>query len=141
VRRTLLTVLATLAGVVLLLSLKPHHASPPVAVAPQHTGKAPAPTRSGGTRNGTVTGQVVETKYGPVQVAAVLTDGRLTGVKVLQTPSGNGRDRRIAARAVPQLTKEALAAHSAHISAVSGASYTSAGYTRSLQSALDAAHG
>lgn len=140
-RRTVVTVLATLAGLVLLLSLKPHHAAPPAAVAPQHTGPTPAPTSSGGTRSGTVTGQVVHTKYGPVQVAAVLTDGRLTGVKVLQTPSDNGRDRQIAARAVPQLTKEAVAAHSAHIDAVSGASYTSEGYTQSLQSALDAAHG
>ena len=140
-RRTLVTVLATLAGVVLLLSLKPHHAAPPAALAPHHTGTPPAPTSTGGTRNGTVPGQVVQTKYGPVQVAAVLTDGRLTGVKVLQTPSGNGRDRQIAARAVPQLTREALAAHSAHIAAVSGASYTSEGYTRSLQSALDASHG
>jgi uncharacterized protein with FMN-binding domain len=139
VRRTLLTVLATLAGLVLLLSLKPHHGAPPAALAPQHTGPPPSPTGSGGTRNGTVTGQVVQTKYGPVQVAAVLSDGRLTGVKVLQTPSGNGRDRQIAAHAVPQLTREALAAHSAHIAAVSGASYTSEGYRQSLQSALDAA--
>ena len=39
----------------------------------------------------------------------------------------------------PILRREALAAGSARIDAVSGASYTSAGYIQSLQSALDAA--
>jgi uncharacterized protein with FMN-binding domain len=40
---------------------------------------------------------------------------------------------------VPQLTQEALSAQSARIDAVSGATYTSDGYIRSLQSALDKA--
>ncbi|MCL2731147.1 MAG: FMN-binding protein, partial [Actinomycetia bacterium] len=39
----------------------------------------------------------------------------------------------------PQLTQEALAAQSAHIDSVSGATYTSDGYVQSLQSALDKA--
>jgi uncharacterized protein with FMN-binding domain len=41
--------------------------------------------------------------------------------------------------ALPKLTSETLAAQSARIDAVSGASYTSAGYIQSLQSALDKA--
>ncbi len=45
----------------------------------------------------------------------------------------------ISASAAPTLRREALAAGSARIDAVSGASYTSAGYIQSLQSALDAA--
>ncbi|MEV5775163.1 FMN-binding protein [Streptomyces antimycoticus] len=40
---------------------------------------------------------------------------------------------------MPRLTREALSAQSTHIDAVSGATYTSEGYTRSLQSALDRA--
>lgn len=81
----------------------------------------------------------MSTQYGTVQVAATVKAGKLTAVKVLQVPSGNGRDQQIAAYAVPRLTKEALARHSAHIDAVSGASYTSQGYIQSLQSALDRA--
>ncbi|MEU4494553.1 FMN-binding protein [Streptomyces sp. NPDC023998] len=139
-RRAVVTILSTTAGVVMLLSFKPHHSSPPAVSAPQPSGTAPAQTASGGTRTGTFTGDVVDTRYGPVQVAAVLTDGRLTAVKVLHVPSENGRDQEISTYAVPRLTQEALGAQSARIDAVSGASYTSEGYIQSLQSALDSAH-
>ncbi|NUP34120.1 MAG: FMN-binding protein, partial [Streptomycetaceae bacterium] len=93
-----------------------------------------------GTRTGTIAGDTIDTRYGPVQVAVTLAEGKVTAVQVLQVPSENRRDRSIAASAVPKLTKEALAAQTAHIDAVSGATYTSEGYIRSLQSALDQAH-
>lgn len=73
-------------------------------------------------------------------MAATLTHGKLTAVRVLQAPDQNGRDQQIASYALPRLTQEALGAQSAHIDAVSGASYTSQGYIQSLQSALDQAH-
>ncbi|WP_030813828.1 FMN-binding protein [Streptomyces sp. NRRL S-337] len=143
-RRAVLTAASTSALVVLLLSLKPHQ---PAGLTgdPAQAGAAPAPTPSGhasqGSRpaEGTYTGASISTRYGTVQVMATVKAGRLTAVKVLRAPSGNGRDREIAAYALPRLTQEALSAHSAHIDAVSGASYTSAGYIRSLQSALDRA--
>jgi uncharacterized protein with FMN-binding domain len=129
--------LATTAGVLMLLTLKPHDGSPLQAPTPTPT---PTPGDSTpGTATGTFTGDTIDTPYGPVQVAVTLDHGRLTDVRVLQTPSDNARDRQIAAYAVPQLTREALAAQSAHIDSVSGASYTSAGYVDSLQSALDQA--
>jgi uncharacterized protein with FMN-binding domain len=55
-------------------------------------------------------------------------------------PNGNGRDREINARALPVLTQETIAAQSAAIDTVSGATVTSNGYKESLQAALDAAH-
>lgn len=143
-RRAVLTTASTSALVVLLLTLKPHHTAVPVGTAPQ-AGAAPAPTATGRPRrttrptDGTYTGAPISTRYGTVQVAATVKAGKLTAVKVLRTPSENGRDREIAGYAVPRLTQEALSVHSAHIDAVSGASYTSAGYIRSLQSALDQA--
>ncbi|MFF7652522.1 FMN-binding protein [Streptomyces sp. NPDC007983] len=72
-------------------------------------------------------------------MSVTLSRGRITEVKALRTPSDRPRSQEIAATAVPQLTREALSAQSAHIDAVSGATYTSEGYTRSLQSALDKA--
>ena len=42
--------------------------------------------------------------------------------------------------AAPTLRREALAAQSAKIDTVSGATYTSEGYRQSLQAAIDAAH-
>jgi uncharacterized protein with FMN-binding domain len=61
-------------------------------------------------------------------------------VTALQVPSGNRRDAEINAYAVPQLRTEALAAQSAQIDVVSGATVTSEGYMESLQAALDSAH-
>ncbi|MFI9723280.1 FMN-binding protein [Streptomyces sp. NPDC052396] len=137
-RRAVITTLSTLAGVVLLLSLKPHQHTPPPVAAPRPAGSPPAHV-PGGSRTGTFTGSVIDTRYGPVQVAATISQGRLTGVRVLQAPSDNGRDQEIASYTLPRLTQEALGAQSAHIDAVSGASYTSEGYAQSLQSALDQA--
>jgi uncharacterized protein with FMN-binding domain len=55
-------------------------------------------------------------------------------------PDSNSHDYRVNSYAVPVLHDEALAAQSANIDTVSGATVTSNGYIRSLQSALDAAH-
>ena len=97
-----------------------------------------APGTGGGTST-TATGQAVSTAFGPMQVQATLTGGRITAVRVLQETNVGARSQQIDAFAIPQLTKEALAAGSARIDGVSGASYTSAGYIQSLQSALDKA--
>ncbi|NKZ08046.1 FMN-binding protein [Actinomadura latina] len=138
-RRAVITTGTTVAGVVLLLSLKPHHQAFSGALPP-----SPEPSGSGGgatapATSGTYKGQRIDTRYGPVQVEITMSRGRLTAVQVLRAPSENGRDREIAAFALPRLTKEAIAAGSAHIDAVSGATYTSEGYITSLQSALDSA--
>ncbi|MFD5393222.1 FMN-binding protein [Streptomyces sp. NPDC127097] len=142
--RAVLTTVTTSTLVVLLLTLKPHHSAGP-ADGTVGSGVAPAPTSAGtprrgsGPANGTYTGAPIDTRYGTVQVEATVRAGRLAAVKVLQAPSEHGRDREIASYALPRLTQEALSVHSAHIDAVSGASYTSTGYVRSLQSALDKA--
>ncbi|WP_328379272.1 FMN-binding protein [Streptomyces sp. NBC_00440] len=144
VRRAVLAAASTSAVVVMLLSFKPHHAAetagqPPAPTAPQPRSASSHPPGSSHPVSGTYTGAAVPTKYGTVQVTATVKNGRLTSVKALHTPSGDDHSRQLAASAVPQLTKEALGAHSAHIDAVSGASYTSQGYVQSLQSALDKA--
>ncbi|MCX5387308.1 FMN-binding protein [Streptomyces sp. NBC_00083] len=137
-RRVAVTTLSTAAGIVMLLALKPHQSHPPVVSAPRPAASASG-TQAAGARTGDFTGDVIDTRYGPVQVSVTLAKGRLTAVHVLQVPSERGRDQEIAARAVPRLTEEALGAQNAQIDAVSGASYTSEGYIESLQSALDKA--
>lgn len=152
-RRIALTAGGTALGLVLLLAAKPHHN---VAVAVPVVSAPPVTSPSGGSTGGasgggstskaapktgvrSVTGGTVDTRWGPVQVKVTLNGSKLTAVDVLQQPNGNGRDAEINAQAIPILTQEALAAQSANIDAVSGASYTSEGYIASLQSALDAA--
>lgn len=103
---------------------------------------APGSSATGGGKaaaSGSFTGTAAETIFGPVQVRATVADGKLTGVTVLQVPDRGGYEQQIVADDVPRLTSEALSAQSAHIDAISGATYTSQGYTQSLQSALDQA--
>ncbi len=102
------------------------------------TGGSTAGGSSSATATGTYAGSVVMTRYGPVQVQVTVQDGRVTDVQALQLPSG-GHSGRISQIVAPMLQGEALAAQSASISIVSGATFTSVGYANSLQSALDAA--
>ena len=105
----------------------------------------PAPAAgSGGTglANGTVTGSVAQTRFGPVQVQVTIAGGKITDVTALQLPFDHPRSAQISQIAEPMLRSEALAAQSAQIDLISGATYTSDAYAQSLQSALDqAAHG
>ena len=102
---------------------------------------SPAKTTStgSGVKNGTYTGTTETIPFGPVQVQAVISGGKLTNVVVLQVPDRGGYEDQIVQTAVPELTSEALSKQSANIDVVSGATYTSQGYAESLQSALDQA--
>jgi uncharacterized protein with FMN-binding domain len=150
-RRVMLAAATTVTGFVLLLSLKPH-TSPTVAQASSSAGQSPSRSQAsqapsgtpspGGTKSAgtkTVTGDTVQTRWGPVQVRITLKNGKITDVTAVSYPSDNPRDQEINSYALPQLRREALAAQSASIDSVSGASYTSDGYKQSLQSALDSA--
>jgi uncharacterized protein with FMN-binding domain len=83
-----------------------------------------------------ITGDVIQTRYGPIQVAATFDGTTLTDVQALQHPRGQESDQ-INAYAIPILTQEAVASGSASISSVSGATFTSQGYRQSLQSAIN----
>ncbi|WP_112249062.1 FMN-binding protein [Kribbella monticola] len=99
----------------------------------------PSSTASPSPTAATVQGDVADTQWGPVQVQVIVANGKITDVSVLQYPNGNGKDQQINAYALPVLINETLAKQSAAIDMVSGATVTSDGYTRSLQSALDKA--
>jgi uncharacterized protein with FMN-binding domain len=139
------------------LGQQPHSGLPqglarPVSPAPSTSSpgtaapKTPAPTKSShastspaSTATRSFTGAAEGTQFGTVQVQAVLRGNRLVDVVPIHLTDSSGRSVSISAQAAPILRREALAAGSAQIDAVSGASYTSAGYVQSLQSALDAA--
>lgn len=143
-RRIAIAFAATVSVVVLLFSYRtstdqnPVAAQVPGVVRPQATNSAPVPgTPAAGT---TFTGSAADTPYGPVQVQITVSGGKITDAQVTQVPQESSRDVRINSAAVPVLNQETLQAQSAQIDTVSGATYTSEGYTQSLQSALDAAH-
>lgn len=106
---------------------------------PAITGGTGGTGASGTARGTTVTGDSVPTQWGPVQVELTMVGGAITGVDVVQYPTGNPKDEEINSRALPVLVQETLEAQSADIDMVSGATVTSEGYVASLQSALDRA--
>ena len=111
-------------------------ASPPAVISSSGTG-GPAPGGSSSSR--TVTGDVAQTRWGPVQVELTVNASRVTDVAVVQYPNGNSEDEEINSYALPLLIQQTLDRQSADIDMVSGATVTSVGYQQSLQSALDQA--
>lgn len=151
-RRIILGTAATVSGVVLLLALKQPASEPVAAAGSQNAGQVPAtaPAAPGGDSRGggggggggaaqTVTGDEANTQYGPVQVSVTVTGGKITAATAVKTPDSGPQSEQIAADSVPKLNQAAVTAQSAKIDTVSGATYTSEGYRKSLQSALDKA--
>ena len=161
-RRVVLALGGTVAGLVMLLSFRSHMASTAsagVTAGSGGTGTSPgssgaagsgssaasgaaaasAPVSAGSGTGTAVTGDAIATPYGPTQVQVTLNAGKIVKVTVLQHTDDGINSQMIDGHALPLLNSETLTAQSTKIDAVSGASYTSAGYIKSLQSALDKA--
>jgi uncharacterized protein with FMN-binding domain len=165
-RRVILAVTGTIAGLVALLSFKSHVPSVPVAATTGGSGGSSSSSTSSSSTSSSsssggqtttvpgefpqgslaskliagetaVDGEAANTAYGPVQIQLIEQDGKIVKVAVLVQPANTLHDIQIGAFAFPKLISETLAAQDGKIDAVSGASYTSAGYIQSLQSALD----
>jgi uncharacterized protein with FMN-binding domain len=156
----ILTTVATIVGLVALLSFKTHGqaqsggplpsaalsqsgSSPSTSnatpgAAPDPSSSAPQPAGSSAAAT-TYLGSAEQTRYGVVQVKITVASGHITTVSFVQLTAFDGKSARINSQAAPTLLQETIDAQSAHIDGVSGASYTSQGYEQSLQSALDKA--
>lgn len=89
-------------------------------------------------KDGTYTGKSTRTEWGDVQVKITVASGKITQITVLKHPTG-GKSDEINSRSLPTYKQEALAAQSANINQVSGATETYKGFTGSLQSAINQA--
>ena len=99
---------------------------------------APAPSKAAATGvSGQFTGDAIDVGYGLVQVKIPVSNGKITEADVVQAPSG--RNQRWTDFAIPNLRSQTLSAQSAAINGVSGASYTSYGWYKSLITALQKA--
>jgi uncharacterized protein with FMN-binding domain len=151
VRKIVVALMGTVSGLIMLFSYHTSLGGSGTLAVPASTG-ASTTTSSGSTAAGggstssaggtssTVTGDTAQTRWGPVQVQITVAGGKITDVTPVQYPNGNGRDQEINSYALPVLAQEALAAQSANIDHVSGATVTSDGYVQSLQSAIDQAN-
>ncbi len=106
------------------------HSSQPAPVAPA------GPT--GPAR--TATGAMEQYGYGELAVRVTVHGNRITGITVPAIRTAEQYSQQLATQVIPMLKSQVLAADSARINGVSGATYTSEAYAYSLQSALDKLH-
>lgn len=94
-----------------------------------------------GYRDGEYIGSVADAFYGPIQVKAIIQNGKISDVQFLQYPNDRGTSVEINTQAMPYLTQEAIQAQSANVDIVTGATDSSEAFRQSLASALSQAKG
>lgn len=105
------------------------------------SGAAAEPTTGAAAKaGGTYAGSVVQTRFGAVQVQITVKAGAITDVEALQLTDDDRKSIQISNRAAPLLKAEVLAAQSADVQTIGGATVTSDAYLSSLQAAIDAAN-
>jgi uncharacterized protein with FMN-binding domain len=105
------------------------------------TGTAAEPTTGAAAKaGGTYAGSLVQTRFGAVQVQITVKAGSITDVQALQLTDDDRKSVQISNRAAPLLRAEVLAAQSADVQTIGGATVTSDAYLNSLQAAIDAAN-
>ncbi len=109
----------------------------PTTAAPSTTTTVAPSTTTTGVTPRSATGESVNYIYGVLSVKVTASGSTISNVSIGSiNDGGNFRSESIDQASIPQLEQQALAAQSANIQGVSGASYTSAGFRQSLQSAL-----
>jgi uncharacterized protein with FMN-binding domain len=142
-RRSPIVLTATVAGTAGVLAF--HPSSPAIPSATASSAATPATATATTTRrtsssqgvSGTATGDAVDTQYGAAQVRATVRNGRIVKVVALELQGNDPHSYAISTGAEPLLRQEVLAKQTADVDAISGATFTSASYLQSLQSALD----
>lgn len=112
-----------------------------VAAASATSTPSPSPTTASGGqyRDGTYTGSQADAQWGFIQVKAVISQGKITDVQFLEFPADRSRSRYINNIADPELTNEAIAAQSAQVDIITGATDSSEAFMQSLADALSQA--
>jgi len=99
------------------------------------------PTSPSSSTTRTAAGAQVNYNFGILSVSVTVSGKKITKIGIASlNDGGNFRSQSIDQQSIPILEQQALQAQSANIQGVSGASYTSAGFAQSLQSALSKLH-
>jgi uncharacterized protein with FMN-binding domain len=138
-KRALLIAGGTVGGLGAVLAITPPNLSKTTLIAIDTAVPAPSATPTAAPAKpvgitGSFTGSVANTRYGPVQVKIVVKNGKIIDAQAVQAPSGS--NDRYTQKAVPVLRQQTIAAQSANVQGVSGASFTSYGWYESLVSAI-----
>jgi uncharacterized protein with FMN-binding domain len=115
------------------------HGKPKPTTRPAKVSGAPTAPAAAGLKSGTFTGQDIPTQFGDVQVQIIVKGGKITDLGGVRLPFDRPRSLFISQQAAPILRSEVLAAQSARIDLLSGATFTSDAWATSVQSAIDQA--
>jgi uncharacterized protein with FMN-binding domain len=91
----------------------------------------------GGFTNGVFKGSAAKNPYGTIQVSIKVSGGKITAADATYPVTGDSAT--INPPAIASLKQATVKAQSAEVDAVSGATFTSESYVKSLQAAIDAA--
>jgi len=149
-RRAPIVIGATVAGTAGVLAFHAQAPAVPTATAAAVTTTSAATTRTttttssststsagSSTVSGSATGTAIDTQYGAAQVRVTVRNGKIVKLEALALQGNDPRSVQISGSAAPVLQQEVLAKQTAAVDAVSGATFTSASYMQSVQSALD----
>lgn len=106
---------------------------------PKTSNPSVAPTVGTAYKDGSYSGITANAFYGPLQIKAIISEGKIADVVFLQYPNDRDDSVRINTYAMPLLKQEAITLQNAHVDIVSGATQTSQAFVQSLQSALNQA--
>jgi uncharacterized protein with FMN-binding domain len=162
-RRAVILLTGTAAAVTSVLAYHPPQLTPvatnsiPITETPNPTSSnptntnptKPAPTTSSNTNptpatptqnqavSGVFTGNIVQTRWGPVQVEITVKNGSISAASALKFPDGDQRSLSISQQAIPYLIQQTLGVvNASQVQGVTQATYTSDGWRTSLGSAI-----
>jgi uncharacterized protein with FMN-binding domain len=159
-RRSTAAAVGTLTGAALIIGVRLSVSAPvaPVAAPPAvdlaGSDASPAPTSTkkpsskkptaepeeeseSGLKNGVFKGSAVKNPYGTIQVSIKIAGGKITAADATYPVTGDSAT--INPPAIASLKQSTVKAQSADVDAVSGATFTSESYVKSLQAAIDEA--
>lgn len=132
-KRAIPVLVLSVAGLIPVWRYEPSTGTTSATPEPVPAASAPSASAASGASGTVVKGSTISTEKGPVQVEVTFDGDRISAVRMLQQPNHPQTEA-----AVPKLIAETLAAQSADVDTVSGATITSDGYRTSLQAAIDA---
>ncbi|RSM45713.1 FMN-binding protein [Actinoplanes sp. ATCC 53533] len=118
---------------------KPSSKNPTTSPAEENDDEADASGEAGGSglKNGIFKGSAAKNPYGAIQVSIKISGGKITAADATYPVTGDSAT--INPPAIASLKQGTLKAQSAEVDAVSGATFTSESYVKSLQAAIDQA--
>ena len=133
-KRSAIVIAATAAGLAAVLSFRPN------STGAQQTTTAGLTTgnpKVAGAQTVVGSDQALSGGLGTIQVKVTAANGKLVSVGMAKMNLHGPQSQQISNSVIPQLEQATMASNGGPIHAVSGATYTSQAYARSLQAALD----